>query len=345
MTPLDKVGVVVIGRNEGDRLRRCLESIRELLPRTVYVDSGSTDGSVATAGAMGATVESLDMSIPFTAARARNRGFERLSSVVPDLVYAQFVDGDCELDRGWIGAAIRTLDHRERVGVVCGRRRERHPEASIYNRLCDLEWDTPVGDARACGGDALFRAVAFREVGGFDPTMIAGEEPELCVRLRARGWTITRIDAEMTIHDAAMMRLGQWWKRSVRAGHAYAEGAWKHGRGPMRHNVKPVLSAVAWGLALPVAGLAFAWPTQGISLGAAMALYGVLWARVRASRRRRGDPPALASLYAEFCVLGKFAHLVGAWKFLVSRISGRRTRLIEYKGATPGAVPAREVRT
>jgi hypothetical protein len=39
------IGIVVIGRNEGDRLTRCLQSLQmENLP-VIYVDSGSTDGS------------------------------------------------------------------------------------------------------------------------------------------------------------------------------------------------------------------------------------------------------------------------------------------------------------
>ena len=78
-----------------------------------------------------------------------------------------------------------------------------HPEASVYNRLCDFEWDTPVGDAEACGGDFLARAAAFGSVGGFDERMIAGEEPELCYRLRRGGWRIHRADHAMTLHDAA----------------------------------------------------------------------------------------------------------------------------------------------
>ena len=50
-------------------------------------------------------------------------------------------------------------------------------------------------------------------VGGFNPAVIAGEEPELCVRLRQAGWKIHRLDAEMTLHDAAMTSWRQWWKR------------------------------------------------------------------------------------------------------------------------------------
>ena len=88
-------GVVVIGRNEGDRLTRCLASIGSTTSVIVYVDSGSSDGSPMRAAAAGAVVHPLDLARPFTAARARNEGVLQLqrSSSLPD--FTQFIDGDC----------------------------------------------------------------------------------------------------------------------------------------------------------------------------------------------------------------------------------------------------------
>ena len=149
---LGKVGAVAIGRNEGERLRRCLSSL-SAVSRIVYVDSGSTDGSAQWAGANGADVIELDMTLPFTAARARNRGFERLQIIAPQVQYVQFVDGDCEVVGSWIPEAVAFLNSHANVGAVCGRRRERYPEKSIYNWLCDQEWDRPNGRGSACGGD------------------------------------------------------------------------------------------------------------------------------------------------------------------------------------------------
>lgn len=338
-----RIGVVTIGRNEGERLRRCLHSLHDRLGggAIVYVDSGSTDGSLAFAGQLGVDVVELDMTEPFTMARARNAGLERLLEAHPDLGYVQFVDGDCEVVSGWIEAAAKTLDQRPDAAVVCGRRRERDPDASLYNRLCDLEWDTPLGEVRACHGDAMMRVEALRQVGGFDARLIAGEEPELCVRLRGAGWKVLRINAEMTLHDSAMTRFGQWWKRMRRAGHAYAEGAWLHGGGPQRHNVRQVVSILLWTLVLPAAALGFAWPTGGWGLLLLLLGYVVLWWRVRRHQRRRGRGRGEARLYASFTVLGKFAQLLGLGQFAWNRLLGRQTRLIEYKGPTavvpPGA--------
>src|ERR1700686_613653 len=195
-----RVGLVAIGRNEGQRLERCLGSL-PVAATVAYVDSGSTDGSVQLARARGAEVVELDMSSPFTAARARNAGFRRLREIAPALPYVQFVDGDCELSRDWPEHAASYLDSHADIVAVCGRRRERFPERSIYNWLCDREWDGPLGEVRAFGGDVMMRANALEDVRGYRDDLIAGEEPELCVRLRAAGWRIWRLKSEMTVHD------------------------------------------------------------------------------------------------------------------------------------------------
>ncbi len=332
-----RVGVVVIGRNEGERLRRCLRSLTGRAERIVYVDSGSADGSVEFARSMGGDVIELDMSKPFTMARGRNAGFARLLQTQPDTDYVQFVDGDCEVVASWIELARRTLDERSEVVAVAGRRRERSPDASLYNRLCDMEWDGPTGAVRYTGGDVMIRAAAIRAVGGFREDMIAGEEPELFVRLRARGGTVLRLPDEMTLHDAAMTRFSQWWRRAVRSGHAYAHGAALHGRPPERHNVRQVRSALFWGLVVPlfafaaiIAALwltAWAWALVGLAaLG-----YVRLMVRIYHQRRQHGDDASMAWPYSVFCVLGKWPQLAGIVRYHTGRLSNRKARLIEYK--------------
>lgn len=219
----DRFGVVVIGRNEGERLRRCLASLAEVAAPLVYVDSGSSDSSVALAASMGAVVVELDMATAFSAARARNAGWRELLARWPHLEFVQFVDGDCEVASGWLTSACAFLGKNFRAAAVCGRRKERFPEQSVYNRACDAEWDTPIGKAEACGGDAMFRASALCRTGGFNPAILAGEEPEFCARLRGLGFVIWRLDAPMTLHDAAMTKFSQWWIRARRSGFGYAQ--------------------------------------------------------------------------------------------------------------------------
>jgi GT2 family glycosyltransferase len=321
-------GIVAIGRNEGERLVRCLASALAAGPRVVYVDSGSTDGSLDRARQLGAEVVELDMARPFTAARARNAGFRRLLEIAPGVDYVQFVDGDCEFIPGWLDAAREFLDTHPQAAVVCGRRRERHTGHSIYNLLCDMEWDTPTGEARACGGDAMARRTAFEACGGYREGLIAGEEPELCLRLRAAGWRIWRLEQDMTWHDAAMVRFGQWWRRNVRAGHAFAEGAALHGNSPERHWVGESRSAVLWGLALPllVLALSLAGGPGHLALLAAYPLQ-----TLRLARGGRRPAPRENWWRAFFLVLGKFPEALGVLTYVARRLQGAQAKLIEYK--------------
>lgn len=296
------MGAVIIGRNEAKRLPVCIASIQDKVDMTIYVDSGSTDGSVTLARDMGCTIVELDHADGFTAARARNAGFARLMEIQPTTQLVQFIDGDCELADGWLNAAVPAISKTPGLGAVCGRRRERYPHASRYNRLCDIEWNTPVGETHSCGGDVLMRADAFAAVGGFKPSLIAGEEPELCYRLRRAGWTVHRIAAEMTLHDAAITRFGQWWQRNRRNGHAIAEAFADAGRDDPGLK-RTFFSNVLW--ALPMA-----WP-----------LWPLLWWRVS----RRHDAQV-----ANLIVLAKLPHFQGQVEYLINNMNNRY-KLIEYK--------------
>ena len=321
-----RIGVVIIGRNEGQRLVAALRSAGTGSHAVVYVDSGSTDGSVMAAQQAGATVVPLDMTMPFSAARARNAGFATLLERDREIELVQFIDGDCELNDRWIDTATAFLSAHREVALVCGRRRERFPERSIYNRLCDIEWDTPVGNTQECGGDFLVRVEAFRQVAGFSERMIAGEEPELCARLRAAGWRIWRLDAEMTLHDANILHLWQWWRRAVRCGYAYASLARLHGNGPDRLRKRHVKSALIWGGAVP------ALITAGTLIYppfiAAAAVYGLQALRIGLRGAHKGKD---GLLFGASVMLGKFAECIGIAKFAVARLRGREQPLIEYK--------------
>src|SRR6185436_17293838 len=181
------------------------------------------------------------------------RGFARLRTLAPEVEYVQFVDGDCELADGWLSAAQDFLVSTPGAAAVCGRLRERHPRASVYNLLCDLEWDQPAGETRACGGIAMYRVSAFERVAGFRADLIAGEEGDLCARLRRDGWRVHRLTHDMAQHDAAMDRFGQWWKRTLRSGFAFAQAAHLHGAPPDRLGVRESVSVWAWALGIPLA--------------------------------------------------------------------------------------------
>ena len=335
----DDIGVVVIGRNEGERLIRCLKSIAAMgqaMGGVVYVDSGSSDGSVAAARGLGVVTIGLDTSVPFTAGRARNAGMTSLLELSPRIRFVQFVDGDCELAGTWFAFASAVFERQARTAVVSGRLRERFRQATVYNKLCDMEWDAPPGEAEACGGIAMVRVDAFGQAGGFDAGLIAGEEPELCLRLRRAGWKVWRLAEPMATHDAAMERFGQWWKRTLRGGHAFAEGAWMHGSVRGGHFVRNVYRALLWGIGVPGMLIfsfivAMIWPPAFAAVAVlALAIFASGYRAMR-WRRSHSDSFSDSVLYAVFCVIGKLPEALGVLRFHTLRLRNRRGELVEYK--------------
>jgi GT2 family glycosyltransferase len=327
------IAVVVIGRNEGARLDLSLRSTAGL--RAVYVDSGSSDGSVQRAKAAGVEVIELDSAEGFTAARGRNAGLERLIADL-SIVYIQMLDGDCTLDPDWIARGAAALDADPGLGGVFGIRREARPEASIYAWLFDVEWTVQPGPAQLFGGDVLLRAEAVRQTGLYRPDMIAGEDHDYAVRLRAVGWRLLCLATPMTTHDAATTRFRGWWRRSIRAGHAFAELSHLHRHSPQHDFTRSRFRILLWGAAVPfaaLAGLLLAltvdrwWIVLSV---AALLLVAAQLVRV-ALRTSRRHPPGRAFALALFLGVGKYAEMAGLIRFHIGRRCGRLSRLIEYK--------------
>lgn len=333
-----RTGLVAIGRNEGERLKRCLRSIPTGVP-IVYVDSGSSDDSVPFAQQLGVAVEILSTTRGFTAARARNVGWNRLLRDHPALEFVQFIDGDCELAAGWIAMAEQALDAEPGLSAVFGRRRERFPQASFYNALCDDEWNVPVGPVQSCGGDVLFRVTALEQAGGYSDDLIAGEEPDLCLRLGQKGWQVRRIDAEMTLHDADMHHARQQWLRARRAGHAYAEHVARHDARAFPDWRRSRDSIILWGALVPIIGavcataalLLCSWPAGLIALLIG-ALYPAQIARISLRKWCSGAPSKFALQYGIWMIIGKFALFGGVLRYYIKRARGGPVQLIEYKG-------------
>ncbi len=324
------IGLVIIGRNEGDRLRSCLSSLEKWQIPKIYVDSGSTDDSLELAFSFGCDLVELDPGEAFSAARARNTGFENLRKNYPHIQFVQFLDGDCELDADWFNKAILFLEENTSAAIICGNRSERFPEKTIYNKLCEMEWQGSPGEISACGGDSLVRVKAFEQVDGFDNQFICGEEPELCYRLRSQGWKIFRIDEPMTLHDADMHKFTQFLLRARRSGHAYANNAHKHGKGLHRYRLKSLISILVYSTILPSISfslLAIAGPTYAVLPAL---LYPLAWTKMQLSKpeyRKSRDQ----MIYSLFVILGKFPQAVGIFEFIVNKYKHRQTMLIEYK--------------
>ena len=327
-----QVGAVVIGRNEGERLHKCLRSLVGRVSPLVYVDSDSTDGSVDFARSLGVEVVELDLSTPFTAARARNEGFRRLRELSPEVAFVQFVDGDCEVLENWIELAARTLADDHTLVAVTGVRRERYPEQSVFNELCDVEWRMgPYGETERFCGDVMIRAEALARVGGYDPSVIAAEDDEVAVRLRRAGGRILRLNAQMTLHDAAIHHVSQWWKGAKRAGHGYAQVSSLHGDPPINKFKDEKKRVLTWGALVPAAMVALAPPSIGASLLLA-GIYPARALRVAYRSRREGMSARASAAWGLSCAFSSFPEAVGMAKFHVDRLLSRAPTIIEYKG-------------
>jgi GT2 family glycosyltransferase len=316
-----RVGVVLIGRNEAQRLVRVVAAACEQADYVVYVDSNSTDDSRELAASLGATVVHLAKG-PYTPSRGRQVGFEEILRQRPDLAYVQFVDGDCMLMPGWIDRAYQYLEAHPAVGAVFGRRREENCARSFYSRLMDIDWDHPAGEAANFGGDSLVRVEAVQQAGGWSANTINAEDIDLSFRIRAQGWTIVRLAEEMTRHDVRMSRFAEYWRRSVRAGYGFAEVGWRYRHGPGKLLLRRMASAVLYGFLLPVLAVVFAfvwWP--------ASALIGVLYARSIAVMalwaRRRGASWRTSLAYAGLNMVCKVAAFLGVARYVRDRAVGK----------------------
>jgi glycosyltransferase involved in cell wall biosynthesis len=327
------LSIVVIGRNEGERLTRCLQSIRQIKHpgfhyEIIYVDSGSIDYSITLAEELGAKVIALQPERP-SAALGRNAGWRaaRGSTIL-------FLDGDTILHPDFAAASLPDLAAPE-VAVVWGHRREIHPEQSIYNRVLDLDWIYAPGFTLYCGGDALFRRSVLEETGGFDETLIAGEEPELCRRIAALGFNILHVDRPMTGHDLAITRWQQYWKRSTRAGHAYAEVSERlrasgqaFWAGESKRNRNRALVLIGLCLVGFVASIVLKslWPALAVLVFFAAISFRSAWK----ARWKTKDTVALF-FYGVHSHLQQIPIYCGQLQYWLNRRKGKRVRLLEYK--------------
>jgi GT2 family glycosyltransferase len=323
MSNAPDIAVVLIGRNEGARLVAGLASLKGEVARVVYVDSGSTDGSLPAARDAGAQVVELDLSVPFTAARARNAGFEALD---PKPTYVQFIDGDCMIEPGWIAAGVAALDQSPDIGIVTGWRAEIYPDASVYNGLTDFEWHRPAGDIEACGGDMMVRSEVFMSTGGFNPRVIAAEDDEFCTRVRKAGWRVHRLPEKMTLHDADMMHFGQWWQRAVRTGHGFSQVGDLH----PEYFARARQRVWVFGALLPALAIIGAIFAPLLFL-AVLGLYFVSYIRTVRGLMSGGLARHKALHQSIFLSLSKFPNFLGLLTYHWRKLRNSDMAIIEYK--------------
>jgi hypothetical protein len=173
----------------------------------------------------------------------------------------------------------------------------------------------------------MMRVAAVEAVGGYRDGIIAGEDSELCIRLRKVGWRIWRLPIEMTLHDAGITRFGQWWRRNIRSGYNFAERAHLHGGMPERYGVWESYRSWIWGLWLPLICLALSLVFRPWGL----ASWIIFPIQIIRQIMRGTGPPKDRALLASFYLLGRFPELFGQIRFMRDRLVGRQAQLIEYE--------------
>jgi len=335
------LSVVVVGRNEGDRLVRCLESVTAARPHPdsweiIYVDSASDDGSVERAAQLGAKVISVTPARP-CAAVGRNAGWRAAHAAM-----ILFLDGDTVLAPDFIKEALSEFSD-PRVGVVFGDRRESHPEGSLYNRVLDLDWIVPAGPVEFCGGEALVRREVLEAVGGYDERLMAAEDTELCARIRAHSYTILHLDRPMVQHDLAISRFSQYWRRALRTGYAYAQVSerirpldspvWHR---QARRNRPHGAAMVAIVAGAPILAVAF---RSIVPVFILIALLAALALRTAIRSRWNKAPLGTRLLHGLHSHLVQIPLLFGQLRYRLDRLAGWNPELIEYKDASLPIAP------
>ena len=332
-TSTPALSVVIIGRNEGERLVRCIESVNAMRfsageIEMVYVDSDSTDGSAEKAAALGAKVIVVHPDRP-SAAIGRNTGWKMATAPI-----VMFLDGDCVLHPDFAAQAAQSFAN-PKLAAVFGNLRELRPEASVFNRVLDLDWISQPGPSEFCGGNALIRRAAIEQVNGFDETLIAGEEPEMCCRMRACGYEILHLDLPMAGHDLAMTRASQYLRRAFRTGHAYAEVAarfWGTEIPLWEREVRRTLIHAGFLLMLFSAGIIASVVTLSpMPFLLAIGVFLLLALRTAIRYGWKSDDPVTRLLYGIHSHLQQIPILCGQLSYWLNRWTGRRQRLIEYK--------------
>ena len=323
------VSIVIIGRNEGARLVKCIESAQNLeypadKMEIIYVDSLSSDGSADRVKKMGIEKVYVLKEEKTCAAMGRNLGLEHAKG---DLIL--FLDGDTQISSDFLSAAVPHFDNDE-IAIVYGRRTEIHPE-SLYIRLCGSDWSQRIpGFTETSAGDVLMRSRVIREIGGYKE-IIAGEDPEMSNRVINGGYKILFLDKDMVRHDLGMHSFRQYWRHSVRSGFAYAVVADITKLRPIPLWVDKNRKIRLQGLIYILAPLLGA--TASVLLGTPLPfliyliLGGLILGRSYVKNRKRGIKGTFNAVYTLHSHFLKIPLIIGQLTYLTNK----NKSLIEYK--------------
>ncbi len=238
-TPWPCISVIVCTYNGERTIRGCLEGLLKLeYPNfeVIIVNDGSTDGTAAIVSEYGVRLINTQNG---GLAAARNCGLEAATGEI-----VAYIDDDAWPDPSWLTYLAAAFLRTTRAGV-CGPNFSPPGQGSI----ADCVANAPGGPIHVLltddeaehipGCNMAFRKACLQAIGGFDPQFrVAGDDVDVCWRLRQRGWTLGFSPGAMVWHRPRNS-VGAYWKQQRGYGEAEAllERKW-----PERYNLVGHLS-------------------------------------------------------------------------------------------------------
>ncbi len=197
-----QLSVVLITRNQEWNVRSLIESVLNkaspfLSVEVLLVDSASTDKTVSIASEYPINIIVLDADQRLTAAAGRCVGYQHTSGH-----FVLFLDGDMELYEGWLEKALEILIQNPTIAVITGDvidRPKMTPHDDFTFKAPLRMPDFPV-NVKQSGGAALYRRAVLEQVGTFNPYLYSDEEPELCLRIRRKGYRVVKLAYPIALH-------------------------------------------------------------------------------------------------------------------------------------------------
>jgi glycosyltransferase involved in cell wall biosynthesis len=307
------VSLIIPAKNEAQLVGGCIQAAKRSLDRAasnheiILVDNDSTDATAAIAEGLGCMVISIRGG---TIGALRNAGAR---AAIGD--FLAFLDADCLVFDDWAKCCLERLADAE-VGLVG----TRAIPALVNAARIEVCWHrmvsgAPRPDRVAWLGSSnmVLRRLVFNEVGGFDESLSAAEDVDLCYRI-GRRYAIVLEKRVDTIHLRESKTIGELFRREYARGRNNIQIS-LHSVSPVREIASmavPMLNAAAW-LGLLVIGFSGSiWFL--VPLAVTFGLPIILLAKK--------NPVLLASRDVFLCYITMYAYLSARSCALVCEIAG-----------------------
>ena len=238
--------------NEAECIEKTIDSIQQQIAdyphKIIVADSLSTDNTQQLASAKGVTVVSLTQ----PADRCCGVGHQ-LGYLYSEGEYLLLMDGDMELEKGFIDSAVTFLEaHPDYAGVAGTVEMDDAANYEFKSRKQRLHEIYPIGDCDHLGGGGLYRRVAIEKIGYLtNRNLHAFEEAELGMRLLHAGYKLHRLDVPYFSHTSHNMPTFKLLMYRWRSGYNQATGellrsAW--GRPYLSHVLRMVKNEIIFSI-------------------------------------------------------------------------------------------------